>query len=81
MSDNGKIMKHMVTKVIGHEVEIQVRKVQDGYRAEWSLDGGNKWNCLLKNYTHVNDALANAQTGAFIAQVHKNAVNRRKDSS
>jgi len=80
MTDNGKIMKHMVTNVMGNEVEIQARKVQDGYRAEWSFDGGDKWSCLLKNYTHVKDALANAQTGAFIAQVHQNAVNRRKVS-
>lgn len=77
MIENGKIEIHMVSTVRGQEVELQARKVPGGYRAEWSFDG-KKWNSLLKVYSHANDAIQNAVTGAFIAQVHQNAVNRRK---
>ena len=77
MIENGKVVKHDFTKLFGKQVELQARKVHNGYRAEWSLDG-DKWNCLVKTYSHADDAIQNARTGAFIAQVHQNAVNRRK---
>lgn len=77
MIENGKVVQHKMDKVFGKQVELQARKVRDGFRGEWSFDG-DKWSSVLKTYQHVDDAMANARTGAFIAQVHQNAVNRRK---
>jgi hypothetical protein len=77
MSSLGKVAQHKLETVFGKHVEIQARKVMDGFCGEWSFDG-DKWSSVLKTYEHIDDAMANARTGAFIAQVHWNAVNRRK---
>lgn len=79
MIENGKVVQHDIVNLFGKQVELQARKVRDGYRAEWSFDGDN-WSSVLKTYSHVDDAIENARTGAFIAQVHQNAVERRRDS-
>jgi len=72
----GQIVRNKTERTLGQIVELQVRKVRDGYRSEWSLDGGNKWNSLLTVTKDPDLALLKAGSGAFLAIVHQNAKKR-----
>lgn len=78
MNEIGKVARHEFEMVFGQEVEVQARRLENGFRPEWSFDG-EKWNSLLKLSTSADDAILKARCGAFIAHIHQNVLNRRKD--
>ena len=75
----GQIVRSTQERTQGRIVELQVRKLQNGYRPEWSLDGGNNWNSLLTLNHDPDTALLKASSGAFIAIVHQNAMKRMNE--
>lgn len=74
----GQIVRNRQEITQGQLVELQVRKLRNGYRPEWSLDGGNQWHSLLTLSSDPDMALLKASSGAFIAIIHQNALKRMK---
>jgi hypothetical protein len=75
----GQIVRNKSERTLGQIVELQVRRVRDGYRSEWSLNGGDKWNSLLTISSDPDLALLKASSGAFLAIVHQNALKRMQE--
>lgn len=74
----GKVVDHQFDRVLGRQVELQTRRTRDGYRSEWSFDGGDNWNCHLKVYSTSDEAMAKARAGAFVNCVHQKVKVRRQ---
>lgn len=75
-----QIARYEQDSVMGKPVDLQAVKTEHGFRAEWSFDGGDNWNALIKNYLTADMAILMARAGALVGYLHGKKVKERGES-